>query len=164
VNTGAFVGVFFLGPKDVWLYGVLVFISGIGLGATLAIPSAMQADVIDYDELRSGKRREGHYVGLWSISKKLAAALGVGIALYVLGASGYRPNVYQTNSVVLTLRILYSLVPSVCNIVALLIALAYPIDQKTHEKIKRAISATAAGKSVEDPLRPGQMLTAHAID
>ncbi|MFC1814872.1 MFS transporter [Thermodesulfobacteriota bacterium] len=160
VNTGAFVGVFFLGPQDVWTYGVLVFISGIGLGATLAIPSAMQADVIDYDELRSGQRREGHYVGLWSISKKMAAALGVGIALYVLGASGYTPNAMQTDVVVLTLRILYALVPSLCNIVALLIALAYPIDQKTHENIKQAVKARTAGKSVEDPLRPGQMIPA----
>ena len=158
VNTGAFVGVFFLGPQHVWIYAVLVFVSGIGLGATLAIPSAMQADVIDYDELRSGQRREGHYVGLWSISKKLAAALGVGIALYALGASGYRPNVPQPPEVVLTLRILYALAPSFCNIIALLIALAYPIDQKTHEKIKQAIAVRMAGNAVEDPLRPGQMI------
>jgi GPH family glycoside/pentoside/hexuronide:cation symporter len=159
VNTGAFVGVFFLGPQHVWIYGVLVFISGIGLGATLAIPSAMQADVIDYDELRSGQRREGHYVGLWAISKKLAAALGVGVALYVLGLSGYTPNVTQTDEVVLTLRILYALVPSLCNVVAILIALTYPIDRKSHEKIKQAITARTAGNSVADPLRPGQMIT-----
>ena len=65
INTGAFMGVFFLGPGDAHLYGVLVFFSGIGLGATLAIPSAMQADVIDYDELLSGQRREGQYIGIW---------------------------------------------------------------------------------------------------
>ncbi|NIR14877.1 MAG: MFS transporter, partial [Desulfobacterales bacterium] len=79
-------------------------ISGIGLGATLAIPSAMQADVIDYDELLSGARREGHYIGLWSITKKLAAALGVGIALPILGNVGYTPNVEQSEAVLLTLR------------------------------------------------------------
>jgi len=158
VNTGAFFGVFFLGPGDAGIYAVLVCLSGIGLGATLAIPSAMQADVIDYDQLRSGQRREGHYVGLWSISKKLAAALGVGIALYALGASGYRPNVPQPPEVVLTLRILYALVPSLCNIVALLIALNYPIDQETHKKIKQAIAVRTSGTSVEDPLRPGQMI------
>jgi len=158
VNTGAFVCVFFLGPGDEGIYAVLVSLSGIGLGATLAIPSAMQADVIDYDELCSGERREGHYVGLWSISKKLAAALGVGTALFFLGASGYQPNVRQTPEAVFTLRVLYALVPSVCNIVALLIALAYPIDQHTHESIKRAIATRASGNTVEDPLRPGLMI------
>ena len=67
INTGAFMGVFFLGPGDASLYGVFVFFSGMGFGATIAIPSAMQADVIDYDELITGKRREGRYIGLWSI-------------------------------------------------------------------------------------------------
>ena len=76
INTGAFAGVFFLGPGDAAIYGILVFLSGIGFGATLAIPSAIQADVIDYDELLTGERREGQYIGLWSISKKFAAAMG----------------------------------------------------------------------------------------
>jgi GPH family glycoside/pentoside/hexuronide:cation symporter len=152
VNTGAFVGVFFLGPGDVWIYGMLVFISGIGLGATLAIPSAMQADVIDYDELLSGERREGHYIGLWSVTKKLAAALGVGIALPILGKVGYTPNVAQSEEVLLTLRLLYALVPSVCNIIALIIALAYPISRKRHEEIRFAIAERKAGRSVTDPL------------
>ena len=57
INSGAFVGVFFLGPGDAMLYGLLVFLSGIGFGATLALPSAIQADVIDYDELLTGQRR-----------------------------------------------------------------------------------------------------------
>ncbi len=153
VNTGAFVGVFFLGPGDAWIYGILVFISGIGLGATLAIPSAMQADVIDYDELLTGERREGHYIGLWSITKKLAAALGVGIALPILGRVGYTPNVEQSDAVLLTLRLLYALVPSVCNIVALIIALAYPISRKRHEEIRLAIAERKKGRPVTDPIR-----------
>jgi GPH family glycoside/pentoside/hexuronide:cation symporter len=139
VNTGAFSGVFFLGPGDELLYGILVFISGIGFGATLAIPSAIQADVIDYDEMITGERREGLYIGLWSIAKKLAAAFGVGVGLLLLGTSGYTPNMKQSDSVVLTLRVLYALVPCVCNLVAFLIALKYPIDKKYHQEIRKKI-------------------------
>jgi GPH family glycoside/pentoside/hexuronide:cation symporter len=158
INTGAFTGVFFLGPGDAHLYGVLVFLSGIGFGATLAIPSAMQADVIDYDELLSGKRREGQYIGIWSITKKLAAALGVGLALSILGAVGYTPNVEQSEQVQFTLRILYALVPSLCNIVAFLIALAYPISRRVHQDILTAIAEKRAGQSVKDPLRASRIL------
>ena len=86
INSGAFIGVFFLGPGDARIYGILVFLSGIGFGATLAIPSAIQADVIDYDELLTGERREGQYIGWWSISKKLAAAIGIGVGP---GGSGH---------------------------------------------------------------------------
>ncbi len=154
INSGAFIGVFFLGPGDAWIYGILVFLSGIGFGATLALPSAIQADVIDYDELISGQRREGQYIGLWSISKKLAAAAGIGIGLAVLGMSGYQPNVEQTESVKLTLRSLYALVPSLCNIAGFLIALAYPISSEVHASIRSRIAKRNEGEKVWDPLNP----------
>ena len=158
INTGAFIGVFFLGPGDAVIYGILVFLSGIGFGATLAIPSAIQADVIDYDELLSGERREGQYIGLWSIAKKLAAAVGVGIGLSVLGLVGYTPNVEQSDQVVLTLKTLYALVPSICNIIAFGIALSYPISSGLHREIRSAISQRRQGQSVHNPLVPDQVL------
>lgn len=158
VNTGAFSGVFFLGPGDEWLYGILVVISGIGFGATLAIPSAIQADVIDYDELITGQRREGLYIGLWSIAKKLAAALGVGVGLALLGASGYEPNIQQSPAVVNMLRVLYALVPCACNLIAIVAALRYPVTRHLHEQIRHGIDDRFAGKTVRDPLVPEKLL------
>jgi GPH family glycoside/pentoside/hexuronide:cation symporter len=156
INTGAFMGVFFLGPGDASIYGILIFFSGIGFGATIAIPSSMQADVIDYDELLTGERREGHYIGLWSISKKLAAALGVGLALSLLGTAGYEPNLDQPGQVILMLKILYALVPSLCNIVAIFIAMAYPISGRIHEEIREAIKNKQKGRRFIDPLNRHQ--------
>ena len=158
INTGAFICVFFLGPGDAHIYGILVFLSGIGFGATLALPSAIQADVIDYDELLSGRRREGQYIGLWSIAKKFAAAIGVGVGLYVLGWVGYEPNVDQTEQVRLTLRILYALVPSFCNILAFVIVLAYPISSRVHAQIRTAIAERKAGRPVSDPLQADRII------
>lgn len=158
VNTGAFIGVFFLGPGDEVIYGALVFLSGIGFGATLAIPSAIQADVIDYDELLTGERREGQYIGLWSISKKFAAAVGIGAGLAILGMAGYTPNAEQPEQVVMTLRVLYALVPSICNIVAIAIAFAYPISSQIHVEIRKAIEQQQAGLPAENPLKPAQTL------
>jgi len=158
INTGAFVGVFFLGPGDAAIYGVLVFLSGIGFGATLAIPSAIQADVIDYDELLTGERREGQYIGLWSISKKFAAAVGIGTGLAMLGMAGYTPNAEQPAAVQMTLRVLYALVPSLCNVVAIIIACAYPISGRIHADIRKAIVQRQAGLPAIDPLNPAQTL------
>jgi GPH family glycoside/pentoside/hexuronide:cation symporter len=157
INSGAFVGVFFLGPGDAVIYGILVFLSGVGFGATLAIPSAIQADVIDYDELLTGERREGQYIGLWSISKKLAAAIGIGAGLSILGMAGYTPNVEQTPQVQLVLRSLYALVPSVCNLLGLIVALAYPINDKIHQDIRQAIAEKQLGKVVINPLTKEQV-------
>lgn len=159
VNTGAFFAVFFLGPGDGKLYGLLVFISGIGFGATLALPSAMQADVIDYDELMSGQRREGLYVGFWSVSKKLAAATGVGLALWLLGRSGYVPNVPQSEEVRWMLRVLYALVPCCCNVLAFIIASRYPIDRSAHAAILKSVHEARSGRTVCDPLRPSHCMS-----
>ena len=152
MNTGAFIGVFFLGPGDEVIYGVLVCLSGIGFGATLAIPSAIQADVIDYDEMLTGQRREGQYIGVWSIAKKLAAAVGIGVGLTVLGMAGYTPNVAQSEQVQWVLRILYALIPSLFNLIGFGIALLYPIDSTVHEKIRDAITDRQAGRDFVDPL------------
>jgi len=152
VNSGAFLMVFFLGQGDTLAYAVLVFISGIGFGATLAIPSAIQADVIDYDEFKTGRRREGQYMGYWSIAKKMTAAIGVGVSLSVLGAVGYTPNAPQNESVLLTLRFLYALVPSICNLLAIAIALYYPISGEVHARIRSAIGRKQTGQAVADPL------------
>ena len=158
INTGIFLGVFFLGPGDEWLYGALVVGSGLGFGATLALPSAIQADVIDYDELLTGKRREGLYIGIWSIAKKLAAAVGVGTALAFMGRAGYQPNVDQPEGVLMTLRILYALVPCLCNIVALAVACAYPLDAQAYRAIREGVARRQQGQPVTDPLQPGHSI------
>lgn len=158
LNTGAFFGVFFLGPGDIIGYGILVFLSGIGFGATLAIPSAIQADVIDYDELLTGERREGHYIGIWSISKKLAAAFGVSVGLTILGKAGYTPNTDQSDQVILALKTMYSLVPCIFNLVAILVALAYPINGQIHNEIRKRIEQRKKGLSVRNPIKPDEWL------
>ncbi len=152
INAVAFACVFFLGQGDNTGYAVLVLISGIGFGATLALPSAMQADVIDYEELRSGVRREGEIIGIWSVARKMAAALGVGLALPVLGWVGYMPNVAQSPEVVTTLKALYALVPAVLTVVGLLIAWNYPIGKREHRAILDAIEARRQGGKPLDPL------------
>ncbi len=148
INTGSFMGVFFLGPGDAFLYGVLVFLSGTGFGAGLVLPSSIQADVIDYDQLLTGQRREGRYIGLWSIAKKLSAALGIGIGLLLLGNTGYSPNMDQSESTVMALRVLYALVPCLCNILAIVIICFYPITEKRHARIRREIENTTHQSSI----------------
>lgn len=152
VNTVAFFFVFFLGEGDELLYATLVALSGVGFGATVAIPSSMQADVIDYDELLTGERREGLYVGFWLVTRKLAAALGVGLGLLILGYAGYRPNMPQTTDVTFALKTLYALVPCVCNALGFLIALRYPISRSIHEEIRYAIACKQWGEAYSDPL------------
>jgi len=152
LNTCAFSGVYFLGAGDEMLYGVLVVLSGLGFGATLALPSAIQADVIDYDEYLTGRRQEGWYIGVWSVVKKLTAAVGVGVGLTVLGVVGYQPGTAQTPAVIEALKVLYALVPSLCNAAAFGIALTFPISREKHARILEGIAKLRQGERVADPL------------
>jgi len=60
--------------------------------------------------------------------------------------------------VVFTLRVLYALVPCLCNAAALVIATAYPISGDLHREIRDAISRQAEGGPVYDPLAPGKLI------
>jgi GPH family glycoside/pentoside/hexuronide:cation symporter len=158
VNVGAFVGVFFLGRGDLAAYGALTVVSGTGFGAALALPVAMQADVIDYDELLYGSRREGRFIGVWSIVRKGASALGMGLALPILDFLGYSPGQEQNEDVILALRVLYCLVPTICSFGAILIALAYPLSRERHLQVLDSIKLRRQGKPAPDPLQQGQTL------
>ncbi len=138
LNTGAFSGVFFLGPGDETLYGILVALSGLGLGGVMVLPASMQADTIDIHEQLTGNRREGKYIGLWSVARKLAAALGVGLGLLLLGLGDYQPNQIQSEQTVFRLRLLYALVPCLCNAAALLIGVFYPLTEERHREVLKA--------------------------
>ncbi len=153
INTGSFVWALFLGRGDAALFAVIVLFSALGLGGVMALPPSMQADVIDYDEWETGRRREGEYIGFWSIIKKLAAALSAGLAFPILDLSGYAPGAEaQAPAAIWTLRLLYVGTPSLCNLLAIGIAWRYPIDRALHElmraDIDRRLLANEPVKSV----------------
>lgn len=145
VNTAAFGGVAFLGAGDGAVFAVFASISGIGLGGTLAIPASMQADVIDYDEQVTGRRREGRFIGVWSLAKKLAMAASAGLALPILDWAGYAEGAdTQSAATVLALRWLYVGGPIICNVIAIAIAILYPLTREEHNRIRRELAIRAS--------------------
>jgi GPH family glycoside/pentoside/hexuronide:cation symporter len=153
-----FAPVYLLDPEQITLFMVATCCAGTGGVAMIALPASIQADVIDYDELRTGQRREGLFISLWSIAEKSAYALGVGLALPILDAFGYVPNQPQSQEVVQVLRVLYVLVPCVCFLVGIVVGLAYPLSRRRHAEVLEALERRCQGESVEDPLRKGVIL------
>jgi len=145
VNTAAFAPALLLGRGDAAIFAVIVVVSALGVGGLMSIPASMQADTIDYDEWTSGTRREGEYVGFWSIVKKLAAALSAGLAFPILDFSGYVPGSgQQAAAAIWALRLLYVGTPTLCNLIAIGIAWRYPIDRAAHERIRDDIDTRLA--------------------
>jgi hypothetical protein len=107
--------------------------------------------------LRRNDIRRSHHEKIYS-RKKFAAVLGVGASLSILDSVGYTPNMEQSEQVQFTLRVLYALIPSLCNIIALFIALTYPIVQTMYEEIRKAIATGQKEEPIFDPLHPEQMI------
>ncbi len=107
----AFIWAFYLRAGDVGPYFVICGMSGLALGADLALPPSLLADVIDKDESRGRGRHEGAYFGIWNLITKLNLALAAGIALPLLAASGYRSAAIPAGAALVTLAAVYALVP-----------------------------------------------------
>jgi len=126
VSIIAFVWAFTLGAGDIAAFMVICLLSGLGLGADLALPPSILADVIDEDDKRGLGRNEGAYFGLWNLVSKLNLALAAGIALPALALLGYVPGSSATTSgaSLVYLAAIYALLPCALKAIAA-VALIY---------------------------------------
>jgi glycoside/pentoside/hexuronide:cation symporter, GPH family len=115
VAIAAFVWAAFLGAGDTTAFAIICALSGLTLGADLALPPSLLADVIGRD---GHVRATGTYFGLWTLATKLNLALAAGIALPLLGALGYAPGA-RDPSAVHALALVYAAAPCVLKLGAL---------------------------------------------
>lgn len=104
-----------LGTGDVVAYAAVCMLSGVALGADLALPSAMLAGVIQ----RAGHsgQAEGAYFGWWNFATKLNLALAAGVALPALQAFGYAPGSRDAQALQ-ALTLAYCLLPCALKLAA----------------------------------------------
>jgi Na+/melibiose symporter-like transporter len=134
-----------LGPGDVAWYALISVMTGIGLGADLTLPSAMQADIVDLDTLESGARRAGLYFALWGMATKLALAIAVGIAFPLLDLAGFDPARTANGGPALTaLGLLYAIVPVAIKLGATALVWNYPLDADAHAQVRARLDAMPA--------------------
>lgn len=145
-------GLFFLGPGDLAPAAFLVAWAGSSFGAGLFLGPAMQADVIDYDELYTGRRREAQYSAFWGMLPKLVAIPSAAVPIAILGSIGYIPNQPQTPEVVFAIKAIFALAPATCALLAFLIALRFPISERVHRQILNGIAHHREGRPAIDPL------------
>lgn len=77
-----------LGAGDGAWFALICALSGLALGADLALPGALLTGVIH--QAGAGQQGEGRYLGWWACATKLNLALAAGVALPLLALAGYR--------------------------------------------------------------------------
>lgn len=140
-SCAAFAFVPLLGPGAVVPFAVICLASGLGLGADLALPPAIQADVVDLDELTSGEQRAGLFFAAWTMAQKAGQALAVGIAFPLLDLAGFRTEGDNTATALAALVALYCLLPIALKLVAVALMWRFPLDAQQHAAIRARIAA-----------------------
>jgi Na+/melibiose symporter-like transporter len=103
----AFVWAAGLGAGDTVAFAAICVVSGLALGADLALPPSLLADVID----RDGRRHPtGAHFGLWTLATKLNLAVAAGVALPLLALLGYVPGAREPAALA-GLAFVYAAVP-----------------------------------------------------
>ncbi len=129
--------------SSVWGTLLTTALVGLGLGGLVVLPDMLLADVIDEDELKTGRRREGMYFGMQGLLMRGSIVLQVLVLNGMLMLVGYNPDLaplQQPAALEVGLRSLFSVVPAVASGLGILALFAYPLhghrlDQVRHQHI-----------------------------
>jgi len=116
------------------------------MGFWLLITS-MKADVCDWDEWKTGLRREGMYGAAtgWfqKVTQSLTFAFGSGYVLSIIGFDAAK-GALQDPGVVLWMRILFSGLPCILAVGGIFLLRTYPIDEEKAAEITRDLERQRA--------------------
>jgi len=112
-----------------------------GAGFWILISSVI-ADVVDYDELETGQRREGSFAACQSWITKVGIALGVGASGWILQFTGFNAKLpSQTEHAIFMIRILLTGIPVLGLFIALLFVLRFPLTEQRMHDIRARLEA-----------------------
>ena len=102
------------GEMRIGVFFFFAFFAGLAAGCGGTIAPSIQSDIIDYDEYKTGERKEGSYFAAFNFVYKSASGVMIFITGYVLQFSGFVPNQEQTMTVQVAMVTLYRFLPLVC--------------------------------------------------
>jgi len=135
----SFLFAFFLGWNLITAIFPLMLI-GIGLSSVTLLRQAIAADIIDYDETRTGKRRETSYAGMNAVIEKPAISIANWMFLFIIVFYGFQQTSNnQSFEVKLGIMIGLTIVPAIFLIISAIVMLFYPLDGPEWDKKKKEI-------------------------
>lgn len=135
---------FLIEPGDVFGYGAINVVYGLGYGAAPVLLRSITADVTDDDSLRSGTQRAGLFFSLLTLTNKLGFATAVGIAYPLIGAMGFDPD-SSTNAVsaITALRNAFILIPLVCFGAGAVVMWRFPLDETRQAELRADVESAS---------------------
>jgi len=128
---------------------ISVFLLGFGLGGILLLEDILLSEIIDSDEITTGKRREGTYFGINNFVNRLAILLEAISFGGVFIVTGYNRFIFsQPREFIYGLRLLIAGFPIVALILAFVIVSFYPLYGRKLDEMKSKLSEIHQKKGV----------------
>lgn len=140
--AGIFSVIFYFIPNNLPFIFFLQFIISMFAGYVLPLLWSMFADIVDHQELLTGRRATGLIFSSSSMSQKLGWALGAALSGWILAIFNYVPEaVEQSAETIFGERIMISILPAVCCVLAFIGMLFYPLSDKKVKEITQQLEA-----------------------
>ena len=128
-------------PGKPWMYIIALPFFSFGIGSLFTIMMSMTADVIDIDELNTGKRREGTFGAIYwwmvKVGYAIAGALS-GVIIWLVGFNSDLSTLDQQEAVN-GLHAFFCFFPMVGTLFAMYIMKDYSIDEERANEIRTAL-------------------------
>ena len=137
--------IFSIQPGQVSMILLMSFFAGISVSSAHILPDSIFPDVIEWDELRTGRRQEGIYYGVKNFIRKLTGALAIFIGLQVLGWFGYQSppegatSFIQSPQTLTAIRFLLGPIGAILLFSAVAMAWFYPLTRERHARIRKLL-------------------------
>ncbi len=119
----------FLFIREVYLAVASSGFMGIGLAGIILLSDVLISDVIDFDETRTGVRREGMYFGMNAFVCRFAIAMEAASIGLVFSSTKYNPIIFtQAGEFLFGLRVLAAGLPIIALVLAFWIMIYYPLS------------------------------------
>ena len=123
-------------PGKPWMYIIALPFFSFGIGSLFTIMMSMTADVIDIDEINTGKRREGIFGAIYWWMVKVGYGIAGALSGVIITVVGFNSDLATTDqqSAVDGLHAFFCFFPMVGTILAMLIMRNYSItEERAHE-------------------------------
>jgi Na+/melibiose symporter-like transporter len=115
--SSAFIFVPFLQEGDLIAFIIISIVSGLSLGADMALPTSIQSDLIQKTHTMQ-TNIAGLLFGIWTMITKFSLALAVALSFIILGFFDFEAT-NPNESSLLVLSLLYGLLPVILKIIAI---------------------------------------------
>ncbi len=135
------VALFFVPPDQYWTMLAVAMAASVVSGPTAPLVWSMYGDVADYGEWKDNRRTTGLIFSASMFAQKFGLTIGAGLSGWLLAAFGYVANEDQSDTSMMGIRLLFTLIPATVAILNVIALAFYSLSDKQVAEIEEDLRA-----------------------